>query len=287
MTNLSIFYVVFISQILLLSLYFPAKIMQRMRMIQEKYPASTHPKLYPKSSHFYKNSTRLFGLFNTLIFITGWVILYFINEGSLVGEKGINPMLPWGYFMIQMMPTFILEIFGFRMSKLMKQADTRTKKSAQLAPRNLFQYISPALLAAVIIAYLGFVIFAYALEGFKFELGSKAFIVSMVLLLGYLFFFSMTAWLIYGKKLDPYQSHEDRIKTVSLVIKTYCFTLIACAFFLGFAVAVGSFNLKFLMPSAMSFFLQFIAVLSTGFMLHKNRIEDIDFDVYKADYSIK
>jgi MFS family permease len=258
-----------------------------MRMIQEKYPASTHPKLYPKSSHFYKNSTRLFGLFNTLIFITGWVILYFINEGSLVGEKGINPMLPWGYFMIQMMPTFILEIFGFRLSKLMKQADTRTKKSAQLAPRNLFQYISPALLAAVIIAYLGFVIFAYALEGFKFELGSKAFIVSMVLLLGYLFFFSMTAWLIYGKKLDPYQSHEDRIKTVSLVIKTYCFTLIACAFFLGFAVAVGSFNLKFLMPSAMSFFLQFIAVLSTGFMLHKNRIEDIDFDVYKADYSIK
>lgn len=258
-----------------------------MRLIQEKYPASTHPKLYPKSNNFYKNSTRFFGLFNALIFITGWIILYFINEGALVGETGINPMLPWAYFMIQMMPMFILEIFGFRMSKLMKQADTRTIKSAKLAPRNLFQFISPALLAVVVIAYIGLVIFAYALEGFEFELGSKAFTVSIALLLGYLFFFGMIAWLIYGKKLDPYQSHEDRIKTVSLVIKTYCFTMIACAFFLGFAVAVSTFNLKSLMPTAMSFFLQFIAVLSTGFMLHKSRLEDIDFDVYKADYSIK
>ncbi|VAW45429.1 hypothetical protein MNBD_GAMMA02-169, partial [hydrothermal vent metagenome] len=48
MTNLTLFYVVFITQILLLSIFFPGKILQRMRIIQKKYPKSTYPKLYPK-----------------------------------------------------------------------------------------------------------------------------------------------------------------------------------------------------------------------------------------------
>ncbi len=287
MTNMTIFYVIFISQILLLSVIFPGKILHRMRKIQEQYPKSSHPKLYPKSSNFYKNSTVLYGLFNAINLLIGLVVLYFIYEGTLVGDDGLNPMLPWGYFMLQMLPTFLLEIFGFRLSKLMKQEDKRTQKSAQLAPRNLFQYVSPALVTAVIIAYIGFVIFAFSLEGFSFSWGSKALLVSAILLAGYVFFFSMIALLIYGKKPDPYQSQKDRMKTVSLVIKTYCFTMIACALFLGFSVAVGSFNLKSLMPAAMSFFLQLIAVASTGFMLHNNKLKDINFDVYKADSSVK
>jgi hypothetical protein len=287
MTSLSIFYVVFILQILLLSAFFPAKILQRMGVIQKKYPKSTHPKLYPKSSNFYKKSSSLFTLFNGLIFILGWVIVYYIYEGSLIGEKGINLMLPWVYFMIQMIPMWVLEIFGFRMSKLMKQEDTRTQKSANLAPRGLFQYVSPMLFGTVIMAYLGFVLFGFYLEGFKFELGSKAMLASLILLLGYAFFFIMIIWLIYGKKTDPYQSQQDRSKTVSIVIKTYCFTMIACALFMAFALAVNTYELRALMPIAMSLFLQLIAVASTGYMLQNNRIEDINFDVYKADFSAK
>ena len=182
MTNLSLFYVVFITQIFLLTVYFPSKLIQRMRFIQKNYPASSHPKLYPKSTDYYQKSIQWIGLFNVLIFILGWVIVYYIYEGSLVGEKGINPMLPWAYFMIQMMPTWMLEVFGFRMSKLMKQEDTRTQKSANLRPRRLFQYISPLLFGIVIFAYLAFALFAFSLEDFKFEFGSKAFMVSLVLL---------------------------------------------------------------------------------------------------------
>ena len=285
MTNMTLFYVVFISQILLLSVIFPRKILQRMRKIQEKYPPSSHPKLYPKSTNFYKKSTLFYGIFNALNFIAGLLVLFFIFQGSWMGDDGLNPMIPWAYFMLQMLPTFVLEIFGFRMSKLMKQEDVRTQRKAQLAPRGLFQYISPALFVSVILAYVGLVVFAFYLEGFKLALSSKALLVSGVLLCGYLFFFSMIAWLIYGKKPDPYQSQQDRIRTVSMVIKTYCFTMIACAAFLAFSVAVGSFNFKLLMPAAMSFFLQFIAVVSTGFMLQNNKLEDINFDVYKADQS--
>ena len=283
MTNLTTFYVVFISQIVLLSVYFPSKLIKRMRFIQRKYPASSHPKLYPKSVNFYQKSTTIYGISNALIFILGWVVIYYIDAGSLIGKNGINPMLPWTYFMIQMIPTGLIEVFGLRMLKLMKQEDTRTQKSAELVPRHLFQYISPMLLGLVIIAFIGFVLFAFYLEGFEFKITGKAFIMSAFLLLTYVLFYLTSAWLIRGKKCDPYQSPKDRTKIVTLVVKTYCYTMIASAFFMGFSIAATTYELKSLMPLAMSLFLQFIVVVSTGFVLQKNRLEDINFDVYKAD----
>ena len=227
-------------------------------------------------------SINLYLLINSINFILGWVIVYYIYEGSLISEKGINPMLPWAYFMIQMIPSQLLEFFGFRMSKLMKLEDSRTNKSATLQPRHLFQYISPILFGTVIMAYFGFVLFAFYLEGFSFVLGGKAFLMSLILLLGYIFFFTVILWLIYGKKPDPYQSTKDRVKSVSLLIKTSCYTMIACAFFMGFTAAVSAFQFKAMMPVAMSVFLQFIVVISMGYMLQNNRLEDIDFDVYKS-----
>ncbi|TDR19457.1 hypothetical protein [Marinicella litoralis] len=283
MTNLSIFTLVFMTQIFLLSVFYPGKLLQRMRTIQKKYPESTHPKLYPKSTNYYQKMSSFYGIINGLIFILGWVIVYYVHEGSLVSEKGINQMLPWVYFMIQMIPTWLLEIFGFRLSKLMKQEDTRKQKSATLAPRRLTEYVSPQLLSAVIITYFVFVVIAFYIEGCKFELDGKAFQMSVILLLCYAFFFGMMSWLIYGKKPDPYQSKTDRIKTITLVIKTYCYTMMACAFFMVFALAVSIHGLKSMMPVAMSLFLQFIVVISMGYMLHNNRLEDINFDVYRAD----
>jgi len=287
MTNLTIFTLVFIAQIFLLTVFYPGKLLQRMRTIQKKYPASSHPKLYPKSTNYYQKMSRIYGLLNGLIFILGWVIVYYVYEGRLVSEKGVNQMLPWFYFMIQMVPTWLLEIFGFRLTKLMKQEDTRKQKSATLAPRRLLEYISPQLLSTVIITYFVFVVIAFYIEGFKFELSSQALLMSVILLLGYVFFFGMMSWLIYGKKSDPYQSQTDRVKTISMVIKTYCYTMMACAFFMAFALTVSTYGLKSMMPVAMSLFLQFIVVISMGYMLQHSRLDQIDFDVYKADPGVK
>lgn len=283
MTDLITFTIVFTAQIILLSMYFPMKIVRRMKWVQAHYPEKTHPKLYPKSINFYQRSIKIYSILNGLIFMLGLVVLYFIHEGSLLGEKGVHAMLPWGYFMLQMFPTWIIEFYGFKMGKLMRQQDARTKKSAQLAPRRLFQYITPMLLSAVLIVYVLFVISAFYMDGFDFKWGGKALIMSLVLLLCYALFAGLSAWLIYGKKIDPYQSQQDRVKTVSIVIEAYCYTAMASAFFMAFAIAVSTYGLKSMMPVAMSVFLQFIVVMSMGFAMKKVRLEDINFDVYKAD----
>lgn len=254
-----------------------------MRWIQDNYPESTHPKLYPKSINFYRRTSKIYTFSNALIFIGGTVVLYFIHEGSLVGDKGVHPMLPWGYFMVQMIPTQMIELFGFRMGKLMRQEDVRTQKSATLAPRRLFNYITPQLLIAMIVVYFMFLIAAFYLDGFAFKWSGKAMTMSLLLLVLYALFAGLSAWVIYGKKIDPYQSVNDRIRTVSTVIKTYCYTAIAGALFMLFAVAVSTYGLKSMMPVAMSVFLQFIVIISMGVVMHKVRLEDINFDVYKAD----
>lgn len=282
MTELNLFMVVFSAQILLLSAYYPFRVLSRAKRVLEQYPPSEYPKLYPKSSNFFTRCMSVYQYINIFNFLIGWVLFYFIYNGQLVGESGINPLLPWGYFMLQMLPSQWLEFYGFRLSKLMKKQDTRTTRSAQLTPRRLGDYISPLLMGTVFFSYFAFVGLTFLLDQFSFSTDSNGFLLSVILLIAFLFFATMSAWLVYGKKQDPYQNAKDRQRSVGLVIRTLCFTFIASTVFMALTLFVQTQGLKSVMPVLMSLFLQFLVIISMGFMLNNLRLEDIDFNVYKA-----
>ncbi len=283
MPDHTLFYLVFSIQIVLLSIYYPARLIARMRHVFTHYPVTEYPKLYPKSPQQLGRSINWFIGINATLTSLGLVILYFIYTGDLVDEEGINPLLPWGYFMLQMVPTQLMEFYGLKLSKLMKQQDSRTTKSANLAPRRFFDYVPRWLFTAVIACYIGFVVFAFYAHDFEFDIAGNAFLMSLILLLGYAFFFGMISWQIYRKKLDPYQRRKDHSRTIKLAVKTMCFTMMASVLFMAFAIAVDVYELDAIMPVAMSVFLQILVVISTGYMMQNSRLEDIDFDVYKAD----
>lgn len=184
--------------------------------------------------------------------------------------------------MLQMIPSQFLEFYGFKLSKLMKQQDQRTTRTAQLTPRRWQDYVSPGLMGLVILSYLGFVSLAFYLDDFTVSTDSAGFLMSVILLLGFGLFFALSAWLIYGKKADPYQANEDRLRSVGLVIRTFCFTLIACTIFMALTLTFESNGMKAIMPILMSVFLQFLVFISMGYMLNNLRLEDINFDVYRA-----
>ncbi len=283
MTELSLFMVVFSLQIILLSAYFPWRVLKRSAYVLENYPASTHPKLYPKSSEFFTRNMNIYRWLNGINFILGWVILYFIYTGQWVGEEGVHPLLPWGYFMWQMIPSQLLEVFGMRLAKLMKQQDQRTIKTAQLTPRGILDYVSPHLLSLVPLTFLAFMILGLIIENQTLNSSTKTLSMCGVLVVGFVFFYAMSKWLIGGKVKDPYQSNDDRHKTVSMVIKSFCYTLIACHVFMMLALMVEAYQLKSVMPIMMSLFLQMLVIISMGFMLNNNCLKDMDFDVYKAN----
>ena len=282
MTELDVFKLVFIGQIILLSAYYPSRVLQRASRLRNDYPASEFPRLYPKGMAFFNRSMRFYQLVNGFNFVLGWVLLYFIHSGDLLSDGRVNPLLPWGYFMIQMIPSQFLEFYGFKLAKLMKQQDQRTTRSAQLTPRRWQDYVSPGLMGLVILSYLGFVSLAFYLDDFTISTDSAGFLMSVILLLGFGVFFALSAWMIYGKKADPYQTSEDRHRSVGLVIRTFCFTLIACTIFMALTLTFETSGLKAIMPILMSVFLQCLVFISMGYMLNNLRLEDINFDVYRA-----
>ncbi len=283
MTELTLFMVVFSLQTILLSAYFPAKVMKRAAYVLKNHPASTHPKLYPKGSGFFSRNMQIFRWINAFNFILGWVIMYFIYTGQWVGENGVHPMLPWVYFMIQMLPSQLMEIFGMRLANLMKKEDSRTIKKAQLTPRSIKDYVSPWLLGIVFVSFMLFIVLGLTVEEYDSISESKTLPMSGVLLLGFIFFYILSKWLIRGKVKDPYQSPEDRHRTVSKVLQTFCYTLVACCVFMAMTLLIETYEMKAVMPIMMSVFLQMLVVISMGFMLNNCRIEDMNFDVYKAN----
>jgi hypothetical protein len=49
---------------------------------------------------------------------------------------------------------------------------------------------------------------------------------------------------------------------------------------------INKFDLKYLAPSIMSVYLQFIVFAGIGYLLQRLKIENIDFEVYKENVSI-
>ena len=86
-----LFYIVFLSQIFLISYYFPAKLLVRMRSVLETYPPSEYPKLYVKPIEYYKIGQGAFKLVNRFIFLLGFVILLlivFVVDQSTFADDG-------------------------------------------------------------------------------------------------------------------------------------------------------------------------------------------------------
>jgi hypothetical protein len=97
-----------------------------------------------------------------------------------------------------------------------------------------------------------------------------------------LFFAGLIYWTIYGKKMDPYQTNEDRIKVIKITVTSMFYVSIAVSVFLSVQMLVNMFEWDFIEKSIMSIYCQLIVWASVGSRLKQLKIENIDFDVYKS-----
>lgn len=278
-----LFYLVFLSQIILLSFYFPKKILSRMRYVVETYPPSEYPKLYPVSIEKVKKGQRTFRNMNLLVLLIGFILVLI---GALSGyspndnEDGIFLTI---YFFAQFSPLILAEISGFKYFKLMREANSRTTRKAELRPRRLFDFISPALFGTAIFMYFAFIVLVLYINQFQFYWGSKAFMNIIILTAGNLLFAGIITWNLYGKKLDPYQAYKDRMRQIGLTVKSLVLISIAATMFLAIVVVFDKFSLDNLMPTVMSLYFQLLAVISYQSTVPVLQIDNTNFEVYKEE----
>src|SRR6202008_4549077 len=103
------------------------------------------------------------------------------------------------------------------------------KRHAVLERRGLFDFVSPyvVLLAAVVfIFFVAFMIYIIHFRENTFPVASGYFVLGVVVLSYVL----SGLWMyksIYGRKLNPYESHADRMHHIGLGVKSTVYTGIA------------------------------------------------------------
>ncbi len=216
----------------------------------------------------------------------GLILLVMIARWDSLNTGNISAIIPTVYFFIQMLPLIIMELSEFAFFKLMRTADLRTVRRAELQPRRLFDFISPKFVALAIFMFFACILFFLSVNQFQWSWGNDVVIIIITLVLSNILFAGIIYWNLTGKKLNPHQASKDRINQIEVTVKSLVFMSIAASMFLIIIEAVNELTLDFLEPVLVSVYFQLIIFIGLGAMLRAIRIENLDFEVYKKDVSI-
>ncbi len=272
-----LFYLVFSSQVLLLSFYLPRQVLRRLSFVVKNYPPTEYPKLYPMEMGKVERAKRTYRAMNLLALLVG-LSLVFVGLGRPGAIDWDNELIPLAFMMLQFSPLVVAAAAGFAYFNLMREADTRRRRKAELRPRSLFDFISPAEAALAVVVYVAFVLFIIYVRQFGFPWFGGYWNIAIVTAAN-LFF----AWLIlralYGKKKDPYQLAEDRARQIRVTIRSLVWTSILLTGHVAITIGLSALELTHLQPIALSLYVQAIALISFRAL----RIDDVNFEVYRQE----
>jgi len=283
----NLFYIAFLSQIFLMSYYFPNKLLARMRNVLSTYPPETYPKLYPRPIEHYKMAHLAYKYVSRFILLLGLFILFavmFLVDHSTFADDGfISEMWPAAYGMIQFLPLMAVEFSELSHFKQMRKAKSKSKRSADLRRRGLTDLVSPPLLGMAVLLFAGAILFDLYVHDFAVTWGHDTIQRALVMAVTNGLLAIVGAWTLHGRKLDPHQSAEDRIQRMSVNLKSFLYVSMALSVFIAITAADDVYNLDAVDAVIMSVYFQAITLLSLGYTLRNLKLDDIDFDVYKND----
>ena len=271
-----LFSIVFLSQVVLASIYIPSRIARRMSFIFDTYPPSTHPLLYPKPFDDYVKMQRGYRLANWLIAGIGFSVLV----ASLFVPRGRELMngMAFLFFLVQILPLIWLEATVRKELKLMRSLNPRTTRTAELNPRKLFDVLTPTLFWATVLVYLAFWVFIAWFRQFDYP-WFGGFINNLIITGLNVFLASILLWFMYGKKLNPHQSAEDRMRVTRRLATVMCLVSIAVTLYAVITIFLSAEDARAFQPIARSVYFQVIVLLS----VQTYRVDRLNFDVYRED----
>jgi hypothetical protein len=284
-----LFYAVFLSQIFLVSIYYPKKTIDRNRYVLNTYPAAQYPKLYLNSYYAdpvkaIKKGLRLYAVMNGVIAFFGLGLLASMAltdySPSQIKENE-DLIFVLFFFMLQMVPHMLTELSTWRWYKLMREARKGTTRTADLKPRLLFDFISPFSVTLAALLYVGWLVFYIYIHRETTPWVWNQY-VSIIGITAINILFAFTIFrILRGQKIDPYQTGQDRQKIIGAVIKSHVYGSIGMSLFLILMDMVNIYQLDRFEPVFLGAYLQLMAVAGLGTMLRSINVKDIDFSVYK------
>jgi hypothetical protein len=276
MLEQNLFSIAFFSQVVLVSLFIPSRILRRMTYVFETYPPSTHPLLYPKPFEHYEKKQQRYRLANLTIAGIGVAAL----AVSMLEPRGREVMngMAFLFFMIQISPLLWIEASVRKELKLMRSVNPRTTRTAELNPRKLFDVLTPALFWTTVLIYVAFWVFIAWFRQFDYP-WFGGFQNNLIITGLNVFFASILLWYMYGKKLNPHQSEDDRMRITRSIGTVMCLVSIAVTLYAVVTIYLSAEDARAFQPFARSVYFQVIILLS----VQTYRVDLLDFDVYRGE----
>ena len=279
------FYAVFISQVFLLSYYYPKKLYNRVKFVLDNYPPEEYPKLYPMLSpelatYVSRKGLSRYRSFNAVTLAIGVALI----TAALI--KGVNAytteeVVIAAYAMLQFAPIIWLSISELRHLNLMRMANRSTKRTSTLQSRGLFDFVSRpfvALALVLIAANLGLDLYIAAdRQVWDNDLLIK---LASTNLVHFVAAGVMAFYLLTGKR-NPLQDPKDRMTELQILVKSSIICSVAASVFFISNTSLDLFDAAYLDPLIMSIYFQAAGEFSLGLMLRSQPVEAINFDVYK------
>ena len=289
-----LFFFVFASQVLLISWFYPRLVVGRLRRVLQKYPPSTHPKLYPLPVEYYERRVRHCARVNLAIAVAGFLIIAALVFGTFFTEWDGAIVTPWStsgewdaaivipFFVVQIAGFAYVQLSGRKHYKAMAKVAPPRVRTTELRPRRFFDFVSPGLIGFVALVQLAFVAFVLYYRRFEFPWFSATWNIACIVAENLV----MLVWIGYllrAPRADYHQAPKDRVDLIKVAISLWA--LISTAGPLGImaVLLVKAFiGTEFLEPVMNSLYVQLVALAMIWPSL-RYRVDKIDFDVYRGD----
>lgn len=269
------FYLVFLAQVLLLSVVLPRRQVAQMENMMQKYPPAEFPRLYPQAEAHYQASWQKFLRLNTVfagigLALLGWMMF-------VAPETEWKQQIVTGFYLLQFVPWLALDCSALREYRLMRLLNKDSTRSAGLKRRRLFDAVAPALVYAAIGMFAIMCLFMVWMTQFNYDwFGGFANIVILAIVNVVGLF--ITWRMLHGKRIDPHESEADRLVRAGNTIRILLLTSIALSLYAILTVSLKAAGLEAWQPLALSVYLQILVL----FTLRHYSFERQDYEVYRG-----
>jgi hypothetical protein len=271
MIEVYVFLAIFLVQILVMSVLFPARLIKYTRAAQatgihDEHLAQTYPGVDHNvaTEHFL---TRIRAGSAVVVAVgllaLGWMFNYMQQPGW--GLPTVMPVIVV-YAMLQFVPLLFAGALTYRFYKTHLHTVMGGKRTATLARRGLFDFVSPSVVILAIAAYV--LVIAFVIYAQPKPLVAGVLIGSLTFV--YLLEASSVYRALYGKKSALPETDDTRTQRIGLTAKLTVYICILNSAFFALVVALDLWNLKNWAPTAASAFFVTASLLMisiiTGFL---------------------
>lgn len=263
---------VFISQIVTLSIYLPLKWRNYRIALFARHPKEKYPHLYFQPESVEVNRQKIRRVIDSVVIVLGIGLISEAIIQSMTADELAHRMFVFS--IIQIMPFMLSRYWGKKNNQLMKERKIEKVMKASMSVRKITDFISPLMITVTVCLYVVSLV-AGILSSIEFNT-----VILMIILNTAINIYLVRSILngLYSERTDQFLSDEDRLKQIGKKLKRLPLSSIIFSAFILSILLFENFGLSgALIFMITSFFLQLL------FIVEVNPKIERDFSVYQEN----